>query len=548
MANTLLQTGRTLTANNVQPNPNQTAPIPQATQTPINSNVNGTQGINQPTVNPITIPIQIQPQIAQTPQVQTTQSNQTQNVQNLQTNNNQQVSAPTPQEYKAPTNNNQIDFNQIYSSYQSRYGTNVAAQNQNSSGIKRTTFNTPIATPTAPANTVEGQYQSAYADTINGLVSELLSRQSTGFQYDPTNDTSLRLASEYAANSAMEQMAARGILNSSSTAERVASVVSQLIPEYEKLAYTRWTDATTMLINTANLVMNYDTQQFNQWKDAKDREFDREKFNYQKEQDSLTNAWKRVDELGYVDNGASQILGVPVGTLSGEARRAKEEREFQLRKMREQAEIEYANNKALYELRNQLDLERQQKLNEQEYSLKQQYAKYENELSKDNTAYKYQLEQKYGTSKSSSKNSNYSNYDEIIKNRYAKYNKNTQQYTVSGEKNYQNMRNYLRNVYASGGLNDDEYSRLLAKYSTYSSVDQSSVAKEENGVKYIDNKTIETLRKEIDKGRRLNNNSLRTALGNAYNSIENGNYEYSSYDQFVNDVVNGKFGSVKRGF
>ena len=70
--------------------------------------------------------------------------------------------------------------------------------------------------------------------------------------------------------------------------------------------------------------MNYDNQQFNYWKDAKDREFENKKFEYEKQQNALTNAWKRVDELGYVDNEASTILGVAVGTLSGEARQAKE--------------------------------------------------------------------------------------------------------------------------------------------------------------------------------------------------------------------------------
>lgn len=120
MANTLLTTSRTLQAtNNPQENVTQAQNVAEQ---PINSNVNGTQGINQSaqnSINPITIPIQIQPQVAQI-----NQPNDTNNVsvQNLQTNTQQATPAPAPQEYKEPANTNTIDFNQIYSSYQGQYG------------------------------------------------------------------------------------------------------------------------------------------------------------------------------------------------------------------------------------------------------------------------------------------------------------------------------------------------------------------------------------------------------------------------------------------
>ena len=55
-----------------------------------------------------------------------------------------------------------------------------------------------------------------------------------------------------------------------------------------------------------------------------DREFENKQFEYQKKQNELEDAWKRVDELDYVDTEASTILGVSVGTLSKDAREAKE--------------------------------------------------------------------------------------------------------------------------------------------------------------------------------------------------------------------------------
>lgn len=467
MANVFLNTGRTVRATSnpqanveqVQPTNTAVQPVQQNNTNNVN-NANISQGQNggqqqSNSINPITIPIQIQPQIAQTGQ--TTQqgtNNQQNNIQTLSAQPEQRNvspasnSAPTPQTYQGQnTNNNVVDFNQIYSSYQSAFGSNSSNGATGSSGIKKTSIGTTIVTPTnTNLNTVDGMYQSAYADTINSLISQMLTQLNNGFQYDPTQDEGLKVATEYAANSTLQSLAGSGVLNSSATAERVARVVSELIPQYEEKAYGRWTDYLGQLADTAQLVMNYDAQQFEYWKDAKDREFQEKQFAYQKQQDALENAWKRVDELGYVDNEASAILGVPVGTLSGEARLAKEQREFELRKMREQAQIEYENNKALYQLKSELD--------------------------KDQQKYAYELERKYGTSKSSS--TNYKTYDEIIKNRYAEYDSFTQQYVVPDEQTYNELGEYLDTLNANGLITDEEFLQLSAKYSKYATQNSST--------------------------------------------------------------------------
>lgn len=445
MPNTFLNTGRTVKAtNNPVNNVNQVSnnPINQ-TQQPIvqNTQIQPQTQQSQSAINPITIPIQIQPQIASATPVQ----NNTNNVQALQTN-TQQIrtsSAPTPQTYNPNnTTNDVIDFNQIYNSYQSQYGNKTQTNtNVGTSGIKKTSMGSTIVTPTASnLNSVKGQYQSAYSDTINGLISEILSRVENGFEYDPTQDSALQMATEYAANSTLQSLAGSGVLNSSATAERVARVVSSLIPQYEQLAYTRWTDALGQLADTAQLVMQYDSQQFEYWKDAKDREFQDKQFEYQKAQDKLENAWKRVDELGYVDNEAAAILGVPAGTLSGEARLAKEEREFELQKMREQLQIQYENDKALYELRSELDKE---------------YANYE-----------YQLANTYGVSSSgsSSGSSNYtslSTYQDIINNRWGNEDLVSGQYTVNDN---DAVYEYITSEYIAGRMSYDDLVNLKTYY------------------------------------------------------------------------------------
>lgn len=444
MPNTFLNTGRTVAAtsnpvnnvNQVSNNPVNQVQTEQVTPAP---STQSQAGQTNSAINPITIPIQIQPQIASTTPVQSN----TANVQTLQTNNVQQANAaPTPQTYNANNaSNNIIDFNQIYSSYQSQYGNNNQSNNTGTSGIKKTSLGTTIVTPTTTnLNSVQGQYQSAYSDTINSLISQIASQVQNGFQYDPANDTALQMATEYAANTTMENMISSGILNSSMTAERVARVVSELIPQYEQLAYTRWSDGLSRLADTAQLVMQYDSQQFEYWKDAKDREFQNKQLEYQKAQDELENAWKRVDELGYVDNEASTILGVPVGTLSGEARLAKEEREYELARMREQYELERANDEALYRLRAELDKE---------------YADYE-----------YQLASKYGTSSgsSSSNSSGYtslSTYQDIINNRWGNEDMVSGKYTVDDN---DSVYNYLVTEYAAGRMSSADLANLTAMY------------------------------------------------------------------------------------
>ena len=482
MPNTFLNTGRTVRATSnpqqnvqqVQPN---AQPVVQNNPTSTTNQVNtttqpATQTAQNNAINPITIPIQIQPTVATQNQPQPVQSQPNQTLQRSANTSTAQAgnAAPTPQTYQAQnTNNNVIDFNQIYDSYQSQYGNN---QNQTSSttgtsGIKKTSIGTTIVTPTnTNLNTVEGQYQSAYSDTINSLISSMITNLEN-FQYDPNKDTALQVATEYAANSTMQSLAGSGVLNSSSTAERVARVVSELVPQYEQLAYTRWTDYLGQLSDTAQLVMNYDSQQFEYWKDAKDREFQNKQFEYQKQQDALDNAWKRVDELGYVDNEASAILGVPVGTLSGEARLAKEQQEFELAKMREQLQIEQANNVALYKLRAELDKEQ---------------AKYTSELEKQQAEYSYQLEQKYGTSKSGANNTtSLSTYQDIINNRWANYDEFSRKYTVTDNAG---LYNYLVTEYSAGRMSSSDLANLTAMYNVTQPTD-SDVAKSER-IKYLE--------------------------------------------------------------
>lgn len=545
MANTLLATNRAISATsnpqtNIEQANNTNGVQQQSIPTP--SNVS-TQSINQQsqgnTINPITIPIQIQPEI----QAQPVQQNTANNIQSLQVSNQQQqVNTPKPQTYSAPTTNNTISYDQIYASYQSQYGTNSNNSNSSyTSGIKKTSIGTTIVTPTVTnTSSPEYQYQSQYSNTINGLIGTLLTELTNGFTYDPSKDTALKVATEYASNTTLQNLAGSGVLNSSSTNERVARVVSELIPTYEQKAHDRWLEGINQLASTAQLIMNYDNQQFNYWKDAKDREFQNKEFEYKKKQDALTNSWKRVDELGYVDNEASTILGVPVGTLSKDAREQKEQREYELQKMREQNEIEYKNNVALAKLKSELDKQSNKEL----------------------TEYKYQLKQKYNSSKNSKDDTNYKKYDEIIKNRYASYDSMSQQYIVPDEETYSQLGDYLDSLYANGLISGEELSRLSAKYSKYGNQIslQSSNSNESTGlndsnlntwIKALDgdNKSLDKLSVNINGQKKsfVRNEDARNAVNTALTQIKNGSYKYTNNQQLMNDLKNGKFGNLHWG-
>lgn len=536
-----------------------------AQQQPITPNANATQGIQPVTQNtqgisPITIPIQIQPQIAQTNQQPATM--QKQDMQALSMQSQTSNNAPSPQQYQGTQNTNVVDFNQIYSNYQSAFGTNPSAGNNMSSGIKKTSINTTIVTPTnTNLNTIDGQYQSAYADSINSLISQMLTQLNNGFEYDPNSDSALKVATEYAANSTLQSLAGSGVLNSTATSERVARIVSELIPTYEEKAHDRYIEYLNQLANTAQVVMDYDSQQFEYWKDAKDREFENKKFEYQKKQDELENAWKRVDELGYVDNNASAILGVKVGTLSGEARLVKEQQEFELQKMREQAEIEYKNNVALYKLKNELDLQSSKILAEYESNLQV-------ERNKQMTQNEYELQKQYGSSSSSSNSStndkNYEKYDEIIKNRYAEYDDYSKQYIVPDEQTYNELGNYLDSLNANGIITDEEFLRLSAKYSKYSNqVLNTSTTANNTTTTGLNDNNVSTWIKALDGNNKalkelgvniwgqtksnVNNKDVKKAVNTALSKIKSGEYKFTSNQQLMNDLKNGTFGNLGWG-
>jgi hypothetical protein len=183
-------------------------------------------------------------------------------------------------------------------------------------------------------------YQSQYGGQISGLMDKI----NQPFQYNPSTDLNLANAQQQV----MESMNDRGILNSTMTSEEAL----KLVPQFQQQAYNqyvdqqnslmrqaefyrlldnegynRYMDEADSLYKRANFINGLDEQAYQRYKDGVTQDYNDRMFMHeqkaaeaQAQKQAITDAWYRVNQLGYVDNEASIVLGVPVGTPSKEAR------------------------------------------------------------------------------------------------------------------------------------------------------------------------------------------------------------------------------------
>lgn len=238
----------------------------------------------------------------------------------------------------------QMQFQDIYTSayqdYANQMGQFYQQYQQNMQGIIDQVMNIPA-------------YESPYIQEIQNALQNVQQE----FQYDPATDTALQQAQAQAQQSALNQLASRGIMGGSIAQERVAKVTSQLIPQYEQLAFQRYQqgiDNQFRMINTlseldnkayrtyqdqvdramviSDMMMGMADREYSMFKDILNANFESKIASYEAylrqvemKQMEIANAWDRVNELGYVDNQTSIILGVAPGTLSKGAREQIEE-------------------------------------------------------------------------------------------------------------------------------------------------------------------------------------------------------------------------------
>lgn len=159
------------------------------------------------------------------------------------------------------------------------------------------------------------EYKSSYDNIISGIVNELLTLR---FTYDPSDDEALAKAQEHATNTVYESMNAKGILDSTMTAQIVTSTVANLEETYRKMAKEEFYENLNRLQSIATFVIGLEETQYNRW--LANVQLNLEYYEAQKAEKEYQ--WNRVNQLGYVDNEASIALGVPVGILSPAVRDA----------------------------------------------------------------------------------------------------------------------------------------------------------------------------------------------------------------------------------
>ena len=275
----------------------------------------------------------------------------------------------------------------------------------------KTTYvpNADVATANADYQAWAKQpYVSEYINTVKPLLDKWLTRT---FNYDPANDTQFQQASQELTRNVIETMASRGLLNSTITENQLQQGVSKLLPQYQQIAYNKFQDEGTTMMNQINMLMGMDETAYNRnqdtganllngyniasqadetaynrdqnqganllnaynvvsqmddrqrgaWKDAYTIRYntERDRVNdnqtrIENDRNAINDAWNETDRLGYVSNSASLILGVAAGTPSQGAREAKIARDNELADQetanehdREMNELTFENNSKL---------------------------------------------------------------------------------------------------------------------------------------------------------------------------------------------------------
>jgi hypothetical protein len=183
---------------------------------------------------------------------------------------------------------------------------------------------------------------------MQDILTQIKQRLNQNYDYttDPYYQSQVQLAEQQgqqASQQSMEELNARGILNSTITADRVAQAMqnarTERLPGAISQANQMRQSETGNILSMLNAYAGLEGQDYTRWRQADQDALTRENTIYtrqrQVEQDQiaknklaidqaetkLKNAWERVKNVGYVDNTASVVLGLPVNTPTLEAQK-----------------------------------------------------------------------------------------------------------------------------------------------------------------------------------------------------------------------------------
>lgn len=194
---------------------------------------------------------------------------------------------------------------------------------------------TPAPQPTQPAQLPI--QQPTYQQRAENILAQLEKRltQPIDITKTPSYLPLTQLAEQRgkkAAQRALEELNRRGVLASTMAGYQVGQAQQQaeaeILPTLIREAYGLDRQQTQDLLNLFNVYSGLEQQEYERTLRAQQAEFDAEKRR-------MDSAWDRVKNIGYVDDEASIILGIPVGTMTSDARKAYEDRKLRLQLARE---------------------------------------------------------------------------------------------------------------------------------------------------------------------------------------------------------------------
>jgi uncharacterized membrane protein YgcG len=248
-------------------------------------------------------------------------------------------------------------------------------------------------------------------------VDSLFSQQTQDFEYDIEKDPLVAKAKENVQQVVMDMANKRGFLYGSYESDIVAQQMEKLAPQFEQMAYDKNSDYLNRQLGLASTMMKWEKIQFDRSKNAiellrtkldffnklDDREFNvfktmldhrnaqrtlsmqERKFDLQKQAQLTSQALDRLENLGYVDNQASIILGFPVGAKAKWVQQAAMEHQNKLELMAKENEynlikqkLDADMEKEVYALKTRLDEASKMKYMAMEYQYKKELLALEN--------------------------------------------------------------------------------------------------------------------------------------------------------------------------
>lgn len=227
-------------------------------------------------------------------------------------------------------------------------------------------------------------------DQMVDLFNQMLAENN--MTYDAANDPALAAAQQQAMTEVQNRFAASGMLYGDSSKAIMANEASKLVADYTKQFYMNqqnkinnmlkigefgrsinsdefevYTNSIKNLMGMEEMYSRFDTEDFNIvkeniqfMKDQVDSQIKERKQYLDEEKELYKRARDRVEDRGYVDNEASYILGLPVGTLSKAARERIEAVEDLIAEEEIKHKYDVAKTKNQYDLalRNTLEAEK----------------------------------------------------------------------------------------------------------------------------------------------------------------------------------------------